>query len=78
MIFKCHTQRVLQVWHKNGQCRSHLILKPDVNAMGLNWSSNVAHHGFKNVIGNTERLAIRGADMGFQLRDLINASANKT
>ena len=50
----------------------------NVNAMGLNWSSNVAHRGFENVIGNTERLAIRGADMGFQVRDLINAFANKT
>ena len=46
--------------------------------MGLNWSSNVAHHGFKNVIGNTKRLTIRGADMGFQVRDSINDFANKT
>ena len=78
MIFKCHTQRLLYVWHLKGQCRSQLILKSDVTAMGLNWSSNAAHHGFKNVIGNTKRLTISGADIGFQVRDLINAFANKT
>ena len=77
MIFKCHTQRVLHVSHLKGQCRSQLIQKSNVDAMGLNWSSNVAHRGFKNVIGNTKRLAICGADMVFQVRDLLNHFAIK-